>query len=248
MFAIAIGTVLFPSLSRFAAGADMERFRETVSNGVRQIFFVSLPFVCWYVFMPEAIVRLIYQHGRFGAADTHDVAGALAFFSLGMLFANGAIMFNRAFQSLQRPWFPLYMAVGNLALNVVLAAAPVAPSRGARHHARHGHRIDLQLRRPDAADASSAGRRRRARHHHSPAAHARLRRGPDGGKCGSVARPARLRGPWPDALALAVIGSTALGGVVYLASARLLRVEELAVVSSLLRRGRRGQGAPGAAA
>jgi len=39
---------------------------------------------------------------------------------------------------------------------------------------------------------------------------------------------------------VSVIGSLALGGLVYLGAARLLRIEELAVISSLLHRGRRG--------
>ena len=65
MFAITIGTVLFPTLSRYAAEHDMTRFRETLSMGVRQIFFVSLPFVAWFVVVPHSIVQLIYQHGQF---------------------------------------------------------------------------------------------------------------------------------------------------------------------------------------
>ncbi len=65
MFAITIGTVLFPTLSRYAADHDMDRFRETLSLGVRQIFFVSLPFVAWFVVVPHSIVQLIYQHGAF---------------------------------------------------------------------------------------------------------------------------------------------------------------------------------------
>jgi peptidoglycan biosynthesis protein MviN/MurJ (putative lipid II flippase) len=61
MFAITIGTVLVPTLSRYAVDLDMERFRETLSLGVRQIFFVSLPFVAWFAVVPHSIVQLIYR-------------------------------------------------------------------------------------------------------------------------------------------------------------------------------------------
>ena len=57
IFAVTIGTVLFPSLSRFAAQHDIGRFRDTVSLGVRQMVFVSLPFVAWFAVMPGAFVR-----------------------------------------------------------------------------------------------------------------------------------------------------------------------------------------------
>ena len=119
MFAITIGTVLFPTLSRYAADNDMESFRETLSMGVRQIFFVSLPFVAWFVVVPHSMVQLII-HGQFVPADTAAVAPILAFFTLGMAFANVNVMFNRGFQSMQRPWLPLYVGIVNLVLNALL--------------------------------------------------------------------------------------------------------------------------------
>lgn len=120
IFAVTIGSVLFPSLARFATLNDIGRFRETISLGTRQVLFVTLPFVVWFVALPDPIVRLIYQRGRFTGASTHEVAYALAFFAAGLVFANANIMFNRGFQSLQRPWLPLSVALVNLALNGVL--------------------------------------------------------------------------------------------------------------------------------
>jgi len=120
IFAVTIGTVLFPSLSRFAATHDKSRFRDTVSLGVRQMIFVSLPFVAWFAVMPQAFVRLVYERGHFGPQATVEVAGALAFFAVGLAFANANIMFNRAFQSMQRPLLPMYVSFGNLAVNVLL--------------------------------------------------------------------------------------------------------------------------------
>jgi putative peptidoglycan lipid II flippase len=120
VFAIAIGTVLFPSMSRFAATGDMTGFRDTLNTGTRQIFFVTIPFATWFIVMPIAFVRLIYEHGVLGRADAVAVAGALLYFSVGMAFANGNIIMNRGFQSLQRPWLPLFVSLINLALNALL--------------------------------------------------------------------------------------------------------------------------------
>jgi len=120
IFAVTIGTVLFPSLSRFAAQHDMDQFRETLSGGIRQMIYVSLPFLAWFTILAVPVVRLIYQRGHFSAGDTSQVALALAAFTLGLTFANVNIMFNRGFQSLQRPWLPLYVGLVNLSLNAVL--------------------------------------------------------------------------------------------------------------------------------
>ncbi len=78
------------------------------------------PFVAWFAVMPAAFVQLVYERGNFDPAATVEVAGALAFFSVGLVFANANIMFNRSFQSMQKPWLPLYAAVGNLIVNFVL--------------------------------------------------------------------------------------------------------------------------------
>src|SRR6185437_13633943 len=43
MFSVAIATVLFPTLSRFATRGDMDGFRTTVSSGLRQIAFLLVP-------------------------------------------------------------------------------------------------------------------------------------------------------------------------------------------------------------
>src|SRR5213079_3137371 len=43
MFSVAVATVLFPSLARLAARADMAGFRHTVAKGLRQIAFLLVP-------------------------------------------------------------------------------------------------------------------------------------------------------------------------------------------------------------
>ncbi len=120
IFAVTIGTVLFPSLSRFAAQHDTVRFRETLSTGVRQMIFVSLPFLAWFTVLATPIIRVLFQRDAFTVADTSAVAPVLAAFSLGLTFANVNMLFNRSFQSMQRPWLPLYVGLVNLALNALL--------------------------------------------------------------------------------------------------------------------------------
>jgi putative peptidoglycan lipid II flippase len=122
MFSVAIATVLFPALSRFAARGDLDSFRNTVSIGLRQIAFLLVPAAVVSAVLAEPIVRLLYQHGRFTPAQTPVVAGALAAFSAGLVFNGAMLMLNRAFFSLQSNWIPTSVALGNLALNAVLDA------------------------------------------------------------------------------------------------------------------------------
>ena len=123
MFSVAVATVLFPSLARFAARADLDGFLRTVGAGVRQIAFLLVPASVAAGVLAEPIVRLLYQRGDFGPGETPVVAGALAAFSLGLTFNGIMLMLNRGFFSLQEPWIPTLVALGNLALNTALYAA-----------------------------------------------------------------------------------------------------------------------------
>ncbi|MGI5939663.1 MAG: murein biosynthesis integral membrane protein MurJ [Thermoleophilia bacterium] len=120
VFAIAIGTVLFPAFSRHAAAGRMKEFREDLSTGLRQIFFVTLPFAAFFALLALPTVRLIYEHGKVTTGDTELVATALRFFSVGMAFVSVNTLLNRAFYSIQKPWLPLVTGVVNLALNTGL--------------------------------------------------------------------------------------------------------------------------------
>lgn len=123
MFSVAVATVLFPALSRLAARDDMAGFRATVSSGLRQIAFLLVPASVFSAVLAEPIVRLVYQRGQFAPAQTPIVAGALAAFAFGLTFNGAMLMLNRAFFSLQSPWLPTLVALGNLFLNAALDGA-----------------------------------------------------------------------------------------------------------------------------
>lgn len=120
MFAVAIGTVLFPTLSRLGATGRVGEFRSTLSAGTRQIFFVTLPFTAFFLVLGVPTVRLVFQHGNVTVADTRAMAWALAGFSIGMAFISANTLLNRAFYSIQKPWLPLTVGAVNLALNLAL--------------------------------------------------------------------------------------------------------------------------------
>ena len=123
MFSVAVATVLFPRLSRLATRGDIDGFRSTVSMGLGQIGFLLLPASAVGAALAIPIVRLIYERGAFTPDQTHVVAGAFAAFTLGLTFNGTMLMLTRAFFSLQSPWVPTAIALGNLGVNAALDAA-----------------------------------------------------------------------------------------------------------------------------
>ena len=122
MFSVAVATVLFPLLARLVARGDVEGFRRTSAVGLRQIGFLLIPASAACAALADPIVRVIYERGAFTSDQTDVVAQCLAAFSLGLAFNGAMLMLNRSFFSLQSPWVPTVVALGNLGLNAALDA------------------------------------------------------------------------------------------------------------------------------
>jgi putative peptidoglycan lipid II flippase len=127
LFSVAIATILFPTLSRYATRGAFDDLRRTMSNGIRQILMLLVPSAAIMGVLAVPITRLVYQRGAFGGAATNLVSDAMWVWALS-LPANGAsLLFSRTFFSLQKPWLNTSLAVGNLAINVALSAALYKP-------------------------------------------------------------------------------------------------------------------------
>jgi len=123
VFSVAIATVLFPSLARFASRSDLTGFRDTTNLGLRQISFLLVPASIVTAVLAEPFTRLIYQRGAFTPNQTPIVAACLAALTLGLTFNGTMLMLNRAFFSLQENWIPTAVALANLFFNALLDLA-----------------------------------------------------------------------------------------------------------------------------
>jgi putative peptidoglycan lipid II flippase len=123
IFSVAIATVLFPTLARFASRGAYDDLRATMANGMRQILFVLIPAAAAVLVLADPMIRLVYQRGAFDAAETEVVSTALFWFAFS-LPANGLfLLLTRTFFGLQRPWIPTSIAAGNLAVTALAALA-----------------------------------------------------------------------------------------------------------------------------
>ena len=119
MFAVAVTTVLFPTLARLAARDDMGALRRTLDSGLRQIAFLLVPAGLFSIVLAEPIVRLVYQRGEFTADDTVIVAQCLQAFSIGLVFNGWMAILNRSFYAIQTNWVPTGIALGAVGLNAL---------------------------------------------------------------------------------------------------------------------------------
>jgi putative peptidoglycan lipid II flippase len=117
VFAVAVTTVLFPTLARLAARSDTAGLRRALDGGLRQIAFLLMPAGLLSIVLAEPIVQLVYQRGEFTAEDTVIVAQCLQAFSIGLVFNGWMLILNRSFYAIQTNWTPTAIALGAVGLN-----------------------------------------------------------------------------------------------------------------------------------
>jgi putative peptidoglycan lipid II flippase len=127
IFSVAIATVLFPTLARFAARGELADLRSTMANGMRQILFVLLPASAAILVLSEPMIRLVYERGEFDASQTDLVATALFWFAFSLPTNGLFLLLTRTFFSLQRPWLPTAIAAANLAITALASLALYGP-------------------------------------------------------------------------------------------------------------------------
>src|SRR5215217_6896282 len=127
LFSISIATILFPTLSRFAARGARDDLRRTMGNGMRQICLLLIPSAVAMAVLAEPITRLVYQRGAFDAHATELTSTAMVWWSISLPFQGVSVLFSRTFFSLQRPWATTALAGLNLCVNAALAAALYGP-------------------------------------------------------------------------------------------------------------------------
>src|SRR6266511_3037765 len=127
MFSVALTTVIYPTLSRFAARGALDDLRSTMANGMRQIVLLLLPAAAAILVLSEPMIQLVYQCGEFDASQTDLVATALFWFAFSLPFNGLFLLLTRTFFSLQRPWVPTSISALNLVITAGAAFALYGP-------------------------------------------------------------------------------------------------------------------------
>jgi putative peptidoglycan lipid II flippase len=127
IFSVAVATVLFPTLARFAARGARDDLRNMMANGMRQIVLLLVPAMAAMLVLSEPMIRLVYERGEFDASQTDLVAVALFWFAFSLPFNGLFLLLTRTFFSLQQPWVPTAISGVNLVVTALAALALYAP-------------------------------------------------------------------------------------------------------------------------
>jgi putative peptidoglycan lipid II flippase len=125
LFGIAIATVILPNLSRHHAGANTERFSQTLDWSLRFVALFGIPAMAGLMVLSQPIIALLFMRGEFSQNDVLMVSYSLIAYSTGLLSYMFIKVLAPGFYARQDIKTPVRIGiiamVANMAFNLMLA-------------------------------------------------------------------------------------------------------------------------------
>jgi len=116
---VSYAVAAYPSLTRFAAKKETDRFIDSVNGVTRQILFFAVPVSIVLLLLRAQVVRLILGSGRFNWSDTTRTADALALFAISIAFQAVCPLLIRGFYALKDSTTPLLIGMISVAADII---------------------------------------------------------------------------------------------------------------------------------
>jgi putative peptidoglycan lipid II flippase len=126
LFAVSLTTVLLPEISKSFSQNNQDKqeqrkkIAEPFSNGVKLVFFITIPAMAGMMALSEPIVRLLFERGAFSDEAVRQTADCLFFLSTGLWAFTGMRVFATLYFSLKRISIPFYSGLIVMVLNLIM--------------------------------------------------------------------------------------------------------------------------------
>ena len=117
IFAIAIGTILLPTLSNIDLKREKNIFIENIKKGQKFVLFIGMPSLIGLFFCAEDLISTIFYRGEFTELDVFKSSYSLMAFSIGLPFFMLMKVLTPAFFARKDTKTPMYVAFISLVLN-----------------------------------------------------------------------------------------------------------------------------------
>lgn len=120
VFSMAIGNLIFPSLSRNVAESNHEGVKTTLRHAVKSSIFILTPLMVGIILFSKEVMKILYQSQKFTTQDVLTTSTALMCFAIGMIGFGMREILNRAFYAINDTKTPLYCGLFGMVVNVIL--------------------------------------------------------------------------------------------------------------------------------
>lgn len=127
VFGIALASASLPAMSRQAATGDTRGLVGTLNFTLRLALYIALPATVGLVLLGEPIVRVLFERGRFGPADTLATTQALVGYAVGLVGFSASRIAAQAFYAVGEAGIAVKLGLLSVAANVLAALALMRP-------------------------------------------------------------------------------------------------------------------------
>jgi putative peptidoglycan lipid II flippase len=121
LFGVSIATAALPAISRHAARDDLAGIRTTVSRSLAMMMMLNVPATIGLIVLARPIVALLFEHGRFTAADTNATAAAVRLYAVGLVGYSAARIASPTFYALRQSRTAVAISIAAIAANVLFS-------------------------------------------------------------------------------------------------------------------------------
>ena len=123
LVSMAISLAVLPTLSQIDAQHELDRFKRTLSLGLRLVLVIIIPAAVGLFVLGRPIIELIFEHGEFTSQDTFQSWRALCLYLPGLPFAAIDLPLIFAFYAQKDTLTPVIVGVAMVLLYLVVAPA-----------------------------------------------------------------------------------------------------------------------------
>lgn len=127
VFAIAISTVILPSLSRHQANSSSEAFASTMDWAIRMVMLIAVPAAVALLVLAEPILITLFQYGELTPRDVFMAGFSLRAYALGLLAFMLIKVLAPGYFSRQDTKTPVSIGIKAMVANMLLNVVFVVP-------------------------------------------------------------------------------------------------------------------------
>lgn len=116
----ALGTSIFPLLSRESTKTNKKSFNLIVTYVVNVVIILTIPATIGMIILAKPIIRFLFERGAFTSTATNMTANALIFYSIGMVSSSLRVILGKVFYSLKDTKTLMKNGMISVAINVCL--------------------------------------------------------------------------------------------------------------------------------
>lgn len=127
IFIASISSIIYPMLAKLSVENNTRKFNDSIVKSVNIIILLIIPISMGAIVLSNPIVKILFQRGAFDSKATNMTAIALVFYSIGLIGFGLRDILGKVFYAIQDTKTPMINGAISMILNIVLNLLLIKP-------------------------------------------------------------------------------------------------------------------------